>query len=151
MVCRDLGELADKLPQKVIILEQVLHWMDLGSTAEEIAGSYRVSIDTLNARLEEMTGFGFSKLKERVCGQVKVNVRRNQYRLSEKNATMAIWLGKVWLGQRDPDKSEVFLISNEAAAGAMQQILDKTKNPLNTIPPENPNIKEFLNGFKKDE
>jgi hypothetical protein len=31
----------------------------------------------------------------------KVSLRRNQFALSKKNAAMAIWLGKVWLGQRE--------------------------------------------------
>lgn len=30
-----------------------------------------------------------------------ISLRRNQFKLSEKNASMAIWLGKQYLGQRD--------------------------------------------------
>jgi hypothetical protein len=32
----------------------------------------------------------------------KASLRRNQFKLSETNATMAIWLGKMYLGQREP-------------------------------------------------
>ena len=32
----------------------------------------------------------------------KASLRRNQFKLSETNASMAIWLGKQYLGQRDP-------------------------------------------------
>ena len=31
----------------------------------------------------------------------KVSLRRFQYELARSNATMAIWLGKQWLGQKD--------------------------------------------------
>ena len=32
----------------------------------------------------------------------KASLRRNQFKLSETNAAMAIWLGKMYLGQREP-------------------------------------------------
>lgn len=31
----------------------------------------------------------------------KASLRRNQWKMSENNPTMAIWLGKQWLGQKD--------------------------------------------------
>ena len=32
---------------------------------------------------------------------LKIKLRKNQFKLSEKSASMAIWLGKQYLGQRD--------------------------------------------------
>jgi 3-methyladenine DNA glycosylase Tag len=32
----------------------------------------------------------------------KASLRRNQFKISETNASMAIWLGKQYLGQREP-------------------------------------------------
>jgi len=32
----------------------------------------------------------------------KASLRRNQFKLSETNSSMAIWLGKQYLGQREP-------------------------------------------------
>lgn len=37
----------------------------------------------------------------------KASLRRNQFKMSEKNATMAIWLGKQWLDQKDRKEVEV--------------------------------------------
>ena len=34
-------------------------------------------------------------------------MRRAQFRLAQKNAAMAIFLGKQWLGQKDMDRVEV--------------------------------------------
>ena len=36
----------------------------------------------------------------------KASLRRNQFKLSETNAAMAIWLGKQYLGQREPVRYE---------------------------------------------
>ena len=36
----------------------------------------------------------------------KASLRRNQFKLSESNAAMAIWLGKQYLGQREPVRYE---------------------------------------------
>jgi len=108
LVTPDLDEngLSDKLPSKVIDFEAVLYWMDLGATAEEIAGAFRVGVRTLDRRLIEHTGMGFGELKEKTCGAAKIKLRRNQFNLSETNASMAIWLGKVWLGQKEEVTNE---------------------------------------------
>lgn len=37
----------------------------------------------------------------------KVSIRRNQFRLSERSADMAKWLGKQYLGQRDVQQLEM--------------------------------------------
>jgi hypothetical protein len=36
----------------------------------------------------------------------KASLRRNQFKLSETNAVMCIWLGKQYLGQREPVRYE---------------------------------------------
>lgn len=101
MITEDLHSLEDKLPARPIELKQVLYWMDLGATQEEIAGAHYVSVDTLHRRLVEHTGCNFAELKIKACGTAKIKLRNNQYRMSETNAAMGIWLGKQWLGQRD--------------------------------------------------
>ena len=101
MVTEDLGKLEEKLPSRVIELKQVLYWMDLGASQEDIAGAHYVSVDTLQRRLKEVTGLTFAQIKEKCCGMAKIKLRRNQYKMSENNASMGIWLGKQWLGQRD--------------------------------------------------
>lgn len=101
LITEDIEDLEKKLPPKPIDFEAVLHWMDLGATAEEIAGAFRVGVRTLDRRLREKTGLGFGDLKEKVCGGAKIQLRKNQFRLTKSNATMGIWLGKQWLDQRD--------------------------------------------------
>ena len=95
-----------KIPEKVIDFNQVVYWAELQSTQEECAGSFRVSVETLNARLIEHIGMTYTELRKRVDGNAKMSLRRYQFKQAEKNATMAIWLGKNWLGQRDNQESD---------------------------------------------
>ena len=113
LITPDLGDgIADKLPPLPIVLEDVYYWMDIGATEEEIAGSFRVSVKTLRRRLVETTGLTFGQLKEKVCGQSKINLRKNQFKMSENNASMAIWLGKVLLGQKEDNEVRDQLIQS---------------------------------------
>ena len=89
------------VPAKEINLDQV--------TAEEIAGSFRVSVDTLDRRLREAFGMGFAELRKRCNGLHKLSLRRYQFQQAERSATMAIWLGKIWLGQRETIVTETIV------------------------------------------
>ena len=76
-------------------------------TDEEIAAMMsdqyeRISVDTLT---NENNGATFAECKEKGQATGKASLRRNQFKLSESNAAMAIFLGKNWLGQTD--KQEV--------------------------------------------
>jgi len=58
----------------------------------------------------------------------KASLRRNQFKMSETNAAMAIWLGKQYLGQREPvrlfdgdDAGQVVLGKKEQAQAAAEQ------------------------------
>lgn len=97
------------IPAKEINLDQVLYWTELQATAEEIAGAFRVSVDTLDRRLREAFGMGFAELRKRCNGIQKLSLRRYQFQQSERNATMAIWLGKVWLGQQETIVTETIV------------------------------------------
>src|SRR3990167_3546467 len=97
------------VPEKEINLDQVLYWTELQATAEEIAGAFRVSVDTLDRRLREAFGMGFAELRKRCNGLHKLSLRRYQFQQAERNATMAIWLGKIWLGQRETIVTETIM------------------------------------------
>ena len=64
-------------------------------TQQEIASFLGCSVDTLQ-RDEKFCGL-YKKGQE----NGKMSLRRIQYKLAEKNPTMAIWLGKQYLKQRD--------------------------------------------------
>ena len=45
----------------------------------------------------------------------RVSLRRYQYKMAEHNPTMAIWLGKNWLGQKDLVSVDMVLTTHEKA------------------------------------
>lgn len=59
-------------------------------------------MDTLSRWCKRTFGVNFQEyVKQNGCMALKIRLRRNQFKLSEKSAAMAIFLGKNYLGQRD--------------------------------------------------
>ena len=73
----------------------------LQCTKLEICGWFRTTDKTLENWCKRTYKRGFSEIYEEKRGLGKISLRRAQWRLAEKNATMAIFLGKNYLGQRD--------------------------------------------------
>ena len=67
-------------------------------TEEEIASVLEVSVEVLHNKLNDRI---FSEYYKSGKEDGKASLRRTQFELAKKNATMAIWLGKQYLGQRD--------------------------------------------------
>lgn len=90
-------------PHKEIDQKQFENLCGLQCTHEEICGWFDVSAKTLEKWCKETYGDGmtFSKVFAQKRGAGKISLRRAQFRLAEKNANMAIWLGKQYLGQMD--------------------------------------------------
>lgn len=90
-------------PQKEINKKQFEKLCGLQCTKEEICGFFDVTDKTLERWCKRTYKKGFSEVFAQKRGQGKISLRRNQFQLAEKNASMAIWLGKQYLGQREPD------------------------------------------------
>lgn len=73
-------------------------------TGEEIASVLGVNYDTLNLRIKETYSQSFSDYFKSKSGAGKASLRRTQFELAKKNAAMCIWLGKQYLGQREPEQ-----------------------------------------------
>lgn len=73
----------------------------LQCTETEIAGYFNVCRDTLIDWCKSTYGQDFSTIYEQKKGNGKIAIRRYQLQQAEKNPTMAIWLGKQYLGQTD--------------------------------------------------
>lgn len=73
----------------------------LQCTESEIAGWFGVSIDTLNRWCKKTYRMTFEDTfaEKREAG--KISLRRAQFQMAQNNPTMAIWLGKQYLGQRE--------------------------------------------------
>ena len=70
-------------------------------TLEEIAGFFDCCDDTINNWYKEVYEDNFSGVYKKKSMAGKISLRRNQFKIAENNAGMAIFLGKQYLGQRD--------------------------------------------------
>lgn len=70
-------------------------------TAPEICGFFGISYDTLNRWCKTHYGDTFKKVFDEKSSFGKISLRRIQFAQAEKNPSMAIFLGKQYLGQKD--------------------------------------------------
>lgn len=76
-------------------------------TGEECAAVLGISYEHLNNTLKRDGNGGFLDYFAQKSLFGKASLRRTQYKTAESgNPTMLIWLGKQWLGQKEPDKIE---------------------------------------------
>lgn len=70
-------------------------------TEDEICDIFKTTDKTLSGWCKRQYGIGFSDAHKRFSARGKLSLRRYQFKLAQKNASMAIFLGKNYLGQRD--------------------------------------------------
>lgn len=102
-------------PRKEIDQKDFESLCALQCTKEEICGFFDVSDKTLENWCKRTYAEGFSEVFKKKRGKGKISLRRAQFRLAEKSASMAIWLGKQWLGQKDTveiERPDEVVISN---------------------------------------
>ena len=73
----------------------------LQCTLLEICDFFDVEDDTLNSWCKKTYGTTFYEIFKVIRGKGQISLRRMQWKLAEKNPTMAIFLGKQYLGQKD--------------------------------------------------
>lgn len=94
-------------------------------TTTEIASFLEISQGTLYDRTKEKYEQDFSTIYKRFAEGGKASLRTSQWRLAQKNTAMAIWLGKIHLGQKDPDKQNA---PDQANAHQFLQLLGMLSN-----------------------
>ena len=89
-------------PKAPIDKEQFEKLCSINCTEEEIAGWFKCSVDTIRRFCKNEYKEPFCEVYKRLSANGKISLRRTQFKIAEAgNATMAIWLGKQLLGQRD--------------------------------------------------
>lgn len=88
-------------PKKEIDKKTFENLCGLQCTKEEICDFLETSDKTLEAWCKRTYNAGFSEVFRQKRGRGKISLRRSQFRLAEKSASMAIFLGKQYLGQAD--------------------------------------------------
>lgn len=93
-------------PHKKIDQKSFESLCGLQCTLEEICSFFDCCSDTLETWCKRTYKQGFSEVFRQKRGAGKISLRRAQFRLAEKNANMAIWLGKNYLGQSDAPSAQ---------------------------------------------
>ena len=104
-------------------------------THDEIASNLKISKACLYDRAcEHYKELEFSTIYKTFCSPGKISLRRQQFRQSETNVAMSIWLGKQYLEQHEPYPPKEESKDNAAAdalvaalAKAAQTMIDSKK------------------------
>lgn len=91
----------DTPAQDKIDKKQFENLCGLQCTLLEICDFFDVEDDTLNSWCKKTYGTTFSEVFKIKRGTGQISLRRTQWKLAEKSAAMAIFLGKQYLGQTD--------------------------------------------------
>ena len=95
-------------PKKEINQKQFEYLCGLQCTEQEICAFFDITEKTLTRWCKETYDLSFSQVFAIKRELGKVSLRRSQMKLAEKNATMAIFLGKQMLGQTDKVEHTIF-------------------------------------------
>lgn len=117
-------------PRKEIDQKQFENLCGLQCTLEEICGWFGVSDKTLNGWCKRTYRASFSEVFKQKRGKGMIAVRRAQWRLAEKNAAMAIWLGKQYLGQRDVVEQTIAVdtVKDDELSASLKALADGLKS-----------------------
>lgn len=110
-------------PHKEIDTDNFKKLCGMQCTLSEIAGFFDCCEDTIENWCKRALKQSFSDAYKKYSASGKISLRRAQFRLAEKNAAMAIWLGKQYLGQRDNIEYE-----DKEALDRLDSILEMMKN-----------------------
>lgn len=94
-------------PKKEIDQDRFEKLCGLQCTKEDICDFFGVTDKTIDAWCKRTYKDSFSVVFKQKRGKGKCSLRRYQFALAQKNANMAIWLGKQYLGQSNtPEQKE---------------------------------------------
>lgn len=100
-------------PRKEIDYDLVDNLCEIQCTGEEIASVLNVDYDTLNRHIQRDFNMGFAEYFELKRKSGRASLRRKQWQMAGNNPTMAIWLGKQYLGQTDKSVVENHNLNTE--------------------------------------
>jgi precorrin-4 methylase len=113
-------------PKIEINNEQFKKLCELHCTKEEIAGFFSCTEDTIENYCKREYRESFSVVFKRLSVGGKMSLRRYQFDLAKHNASMAIFLGKQMLGQRD-DIASLERKENSNEKSALNTVVETLK------------------------
>ena len=113
-------------PRIEIDAEQFKKLCAIQCTLEEMASWFKCSEDTVERWCRRELKCSFADAYKMFSADGKISLRRTQFKMAEHNVTMAIWLGKQYLGQSD--KQEVSMSTIDDSIKEMQAYFDEKAN-----------------------
>ena len=107
------------------------HLCSIFCTLEDIAGVFDCSTDTIERWCLRTYQESFADTYKKKSAKGRSSLRKYQFAMAKKNPTMAIWLGKQYLGQKDNVETAGVVITEEtrnAIAGLLNAIDTGTGN-----------------------
>lgn len=114
-------------PRIEINKEQFEKLCSIQCTSSEIAGYFDCSESTIERWCKREYKENFDEVFAKKRGIGKISLRRSQFRMAETNPTMAIWLGKQYLGQTERQEVNVSLNDDETIK-EMENYFENKKN-----------------------
>lgn len=81
--------------------QQFENLLAIQCTQDEVCFFFGTTDKTISRWCKRTYGMDFSECVKKFGSTGKISLRRKQWKLADRSATMAIWLGKQYLGQRD--------------------------------------------------
>ena len=94
-------------PRLEIDKDQFKKLCGIQCTEEEIASWFKCSVDTIERWCKREFSMSFAETFKMFSADGKISLRRIQFRMAETNCSMAIWLGKQYLGQKEQQEISV--------------------------------------------
>ena len=116
-------------PRKEIPQKEFEKLCGLQCTKSEICCFFDITEKTLETWCKRTYKMGFSQVFAIKREFGKISLRRSQFQLAQKNASMAIFLGKNYLGQTD-----VAVVEHHAENNLFQAINDISEEGLDDLP-----------------
>ncbi len=109
-------------PKKEIDKKMFESMCEIQCTKEEMCSILDIDEKTLTRWCKDTYGEGFSDIYKKKCQVGLMSLRRTQFKIAEKNASMAIFLGKQYLGQKDMPEFE------EKSNGVLDELTEALRN-----------------------
>ena len=106
-------------PQIEIDVNNFNKLCELQCTEEEIAGFFECSVDTIERWCKRTFDKTFAEVFKQKAMRGRIALRRFQLKHAERNPSMAIFLGKNWLGQSDKIEQTVTEVEDLSPLAAM--------------------------------
>ena len=100
---------------------------EMQCTLVEIANFFDCTPDSINKWCKKTYHRTFQRVYDAKRTSGLASLRRNQFRLSETNAPMAIFLGKQYLGQRDVFTNNIHDQEDDPLTASIKELISKGK------------------------